>query len=226
MNTSSCEYSYATAFARSRNFAKHTALCIIGPQRFLQINLANTIKNNHGNSVFILNLYTVYIGNPMMMSIYLICIPRFYAGAVNDNITTKFVNFITLLWRAPLKICPGEICNCRCDMKSKATMTTYFTSYWNFVCDYELEYHQYIFQVRSAKAEFYLIHAQNNSSKISLFGAFKVSYQVCHRKLCAPFSCKRVELHVLLFNVAITCSFWWKPNAFRNGSKVSTDLYC
>jgi len=45
---------------------------------------------NHDNSVSIVNQYTVSIGNPMTMSIFLIYYPV-YAGVFNSNVTTKSV---------------------------------------------------------------------------------------------------------------------------------------
>ena len=55
---------------------------------------------NHDNSVSIVNQYTVSIGNPMTMSIFLIYYPV-YAGVFNSNVTTKSVRlhyFITECW--------------------------------------------------------------------------------------------------------------------------------
>jgi len=43
-----------------------------------QFKLTNTIFNNHDNSVYVGNLYTVSINNPVIMFVFLI--PWFYAA--------------------------------------------------------------------------------------------------------------------------------------------------
>jgi len=76
-----------------------TAVCHVQSHLFCHIlfKSTNTIVINHDNSVYIVNLYTVSICNPMIMSIFLIYYQAPRLGVFNSNVSTIFVQLNQIL---------------------------------------------------------------------------------------------------------------------------------
>ena len=75
-----------------------------------QFKLTNTIFNNHDNSIYLGNLYTVSIVNPVIMFIFIIYSLVFCWGNVSNSKVTwnlhNHITFITKCWGGQKILCP------------------------------------------------------------------------------------------------------------------------